>query len=86
MNDFITKFLAEMLERFKTSNPKTFAISALAVLTLTYSAQQGTLLGLYSLPEAVSAFIKWVGPLLGTLMSTQTFAFLSGKSRAARKS
>lgn len=86
MNDFITKFLAEMLERFKTSNPKTFAVSALVVLTLTYSAQQGTLLGLYSLPEAFTAVIKWVGPLLGTLISTSTFKFLSPKSQAARKS
>lgn len=86
MNEFITKFLAEFLERFKTSNPKTFAVSALVVLTLTYSAQQGTLLGLYTLPEAVAAFIKWVGPFVGTVISTSTFNFLSARSQAARKS
>lgn len=86
MNDFITKFLAEMLERFKTANPKTFAVLALVVLTLTYSAQQGNLLGLYPLPEAVAAAIKWIGPLLGTLISAQTFRYISEESREARKS
>ncbi len=84
MTDFITRFLAELIEKFKVANPKTFAVLALILLVLIYGAQQGSLLGVWDMPEQISDLIKWIGPFLATLLGTSTFKFLSPSSQERR--
>ncbi len=84
MTDFITRFLAEIIEKFKVANPKVFAMLALILLVLIYGAQQGNLLGVWPLPAMVKDFIQWVGPLLATLLGSSTFRYLSPESKERR--
>lgn len=83
--DFITRFLAELIEKFKAQNPRTFAVIALVLLTLIYSAQQGSFLGVWTLPEMAIKVINFVAPVLLALVGSQTFKFLSPASQERRE-
>lgn len=84
MNDIITGFLAELLEKFKLKNPKVYAVVVFVLMAAIYVAQQGSVFGLFSLSPTVSAIITWVSAILAALFSSQTFAYLSPTSKAKR--
>lgn len=84
MNDFITKYLAELLEKFKLKNPKVYAVVIVLLLAAIYFAQQGTAFGLFTLSPAVASIVQWVSVILGMLFSSSTFQFLSPTSQAKR--
>lgn len=84
MNDIITGFLAELLEKFKLKNPKVYAVVVVVLLTAVYVAQQGTVFGLFTLSPAVSGIITWISVILAALFSSQTFAYLKPTSQAKR--
>lgn len=81
MNQIITRFLAELLEKFKLQNPKLYAVVIVVLMAAIYFAQQGTLFGLFSLSPLVADIIQWVGIILAGLFSTSTFQFLSPESQ-----
>ena len=84
MNDLITRFLAELLEKFKLKSPKVYGIVIAALLATIAFAQQGTAFGLFSLPPVLADVVQWVATVLAALLSTQTFNFLSAESQAKR--
>lgn len=84
MNEFITRFLAELLEKFKVANPKTYAIIMVVLFTTIYFAQQGSLLGLFELSPFLASVVNWLSILLASLFSSSTFGFLSPASQAKR--
>lgn len=84
MNEFITRFLAELLEKFKLQNPKVYAIVVVVLMVGIYFAQQGSFLGLFTLSPVVASVIEWVSIILTGLFSSSTFGFLSASSQAKR--
>jgi len=84
MNDFITRFLAELLEKFKLQNPKVYAVVIVLLLGAVYVAQQGSVFGLFTLSPAASSVITWLAVILAGLFSSSTFPFLSPESKAKR--
>lgn len=82
--DWITKLLASLFEAFKMKNPKVAAFILLMAATAVAFAEQGTLLGLISLPEWAAATVKWVGMFLLALTGSQTFQYISPAKQKAR--
>lgn len=84
MNDVITRFLAELLEKFKLKNPKVYAVVIVLLMAAVFVAQQGSVFGLFTLSPAVASVITWLSLILAGLFSTSTFPFLSPASKARR--
>lgn len=84
MNEIITHFLAELLEKFKLKNPKLYAVIIVILMTGIYFAQQGTFFGVFTLPPLWANVVEWVGIILAGLFSSSTFSFLSPASQAKR--
>ena len=84
MNDFITRFLAELLEKFKLKNPKVYAVVVVLLMVAIYFAEQGTAFGIFTVSPLVADIIQWASVILGMLFSSQTFPFLSPTSQANR--
>lgn len=84
MTDFITRYLAEILEKFKLKNPKVYAVVVVVLMAAVYFAQQGSFFGLFTLSPVVASVIEWVSIILAGLFSTSTFPFLSPTSQANR--
>ena len=76
-NDFLTKLLAQIFETFKMKNPKLAALVILLLLSLQYVATQGSVLGLFMLPEWLAGGIDLVSRILAALVGSSTFHFLS---------
>lgn len=74
--DWLTQLLASLIDTFKTKNPKVFAIVALVLLALNFTADQGTLLGVFTIPEAVAFWIDKATTLLGFMLGARTVNFL----------
>jgi len=77
MNDFITKLLAQLFDSFKTKNPKVAAVLILVLVTLVNFAEQGTMLGLISLPEWAAETVKWVSLVLLGILGSRTTQILA---------
>lgn len=84
MNQIITRFLAELLEKFKIGNPKLYAVIIVVLMVGIYFAQQGTLFGLFTLPPLWAGVVEWAGIILAGLFSSSTFPFLSVLSQSKR--
>ena len=84
MNEFITKYLAEILEKFKLKNPKVYGAVVVVLLVAIYFAQQGTAFGIFTVSPLVADLIQWASVILGMLFSSQTFPFLSPESKDKR--
>jgi len=84
MNEIITRFLAELLEKFKLKNPKVYGVVVVVLLVAIYFAEQGTAFGVFTVSPLVAEIIKWASVILGMLFSSQTFPFLSPTSQAKR--
>lgn len=74
--DFITRFLAQIFETFKTKNPKLHGIIVLVLGAVVYFADKGSLLGLWSLSGQWADALKWISTFLGFLVSSRTVQFL----------
>lgn len=79
MNDFLTKFLAGLFDKFKLDNPKAAAFVLLVLGLLMYFATQGTLLGLFTLPQWASQLIVWVSAVVGALTGSRTSRYMAKK-------
>lgn len=77
MNDFITKLLAQLFDAFKAKNPKVAAVLILVLVTLINFAEQGTMLGLLSLPQWAAETVKWVSLILLGIMGSRTSQILA---------
>lgn len=72
MNDFIIGLILKVWDTFKIKNPKIAAVVILALGAVVYFANQGTLLGLFILPEWASGVLQFLGTLLGFLIAPHT--------------
>lgn len=82
--DWLTQMLAGLINTFKAKNPKVFALIALGLLSVNFTADQGNILGVFAVPEAVSFWIDKATTLLGVMLGAHTFNFLPGKAKDAR--
>jgi hypothetical protein len=69
--DFISKILAQIFEKFKQSNPVVASIIALVMIVTVYTAEQGTLLGVFELPIWASDTLKWISTIVLALNGTK---------------
>lgn len=83
--DFITQFLARLFEQFKAKNPTVAGIVLLVLVAITHTAHQGTLLGLYDLPEWASGALQFIGLFLIAVTGSETFRYLPPELQAKRK-
>jgi len=84
MQDFITRWIAQLLEKFKLENPKVFALLGALLLALTHFAEQGTVLGAFTLPEWAATALGWVAKLAMLLFGAHTFKHLPAAEQKAR--
>lgn len=77
MNDFLTSLLANLWDKFKVKNAKLATLIVLFLGTLVYFADQGTLLGIFDLPDWAAVAIQWVGTFLGFITGSRTTADLN---------
>ena len=75
--DFITQFFASLFAKFKQSNPAVAGIIALILLTLVHFADQGTLLGVFTLQTWAAEVAKWVGSIALALNGASTGQFIN---------
>ena len=85
MSEQLNQIIAKILENFRQKNPKLYAVLFVVLLTAIYFAQQGTLFGLFKLPDLIAKAVSWVSIILGFLSSSQVFNFLPPAQQAARK-
>ena len=74
MNYLVTIF-AGIFARFKQKNPAVAGVIALALLCVVYAADQGTLLGVFTLPTWAAEAIKWLGIIAATVNGASTHQF-----------
>jgi hypothetical protein len=71
MNLFI-QFFAAMFAKFKQKNPAIAGIIALVLIVAVYTAEQGTALGIFTLPSWAAEAVKSVSLLLLALNGAHT--------------
>ena len=74
MNYLVTIF-AGIFARFKQKNPAVAGIIALVLLCVVYAADQGTLLGVFTLPTWAADAVKWLGTIVLTVNGASTHQF-----------
>jgi hypothetical protein len=84
-NDLLTRLLAGLFETFKTKNPKLAALIILLLGAVQYVANQGGVLGVFSLPEWLASGLDVVSWILAALVGSSTFNFLSPEAKARRE-
>lgn len=72
MNDFLTALLVQLWDKFKAKNAKVATLIVLLLGTVIYFADQGTLLGVITIPQGVSDVLKWLGTALLALQGSRT--------------
>ncbi len=82
MPDFLVNLLVNLWDKFKAKNAKIATLIVLALGTLVYFADQGTLAGIFELPAAVATAIQWLGTLLLALQGSRTSADLAKQNEA----
>lgn len=75
--DFITALLVQLWDKFKAKNAKVATLIALALGTILYFADQGTLLGIIDLPDWAEAVIKYLTAFLLAVGGSRTSADLA---------
>jgi len=79
--DFITTFFAGLFAKFKQSNPAVAGIIALVLFTVVHFADQGSLLGVFSLPEWLAEAVKWVGSVALALNGASTSQYVNSNKQ-----
>ncbi len=75
--DFLTKILAQLFDTFKANNPKVAAIIILVLMTIIGFADQGSMLGLFSLPGWAAETLKWVSTVILAIVGSRTAKYLT---------
>lgn len=75
--EFLVQLLAKLFAGFKLKNPVAAAAVLLLLSVITYTASQGSLLGLYALPEWARPVLTFVGLFLTAVTGSQTYQYLS---------
>lgn len=66
--DAITSFLASLFNAFRLKNPAVAGIVLLALSTITATAMQGDVLGLFHLEGIVKQIVQWLALTLTALV------------------
>jgi hypothetical protein len=72
MNDFLTGLLVNLWDKFKAKNAKLATLIVLILGTVLYFADQGTLLGVITIPAGVASVLKWLATALLALQGSRT--------------
>jgi len=72
MNSFIIGLILKLWDTFKIKNPKVAALVMIALGAIVYFANQGTLLGLITLPPWAAGAVQFIATLLGFLSAPHT--------------
>ena len=75
MNLFI-QFFAAVFAKFKQKNPVVAGIIALVLIVAVYTAEQGTALGIFALPNWAAEGVKTVSLLLLALNGAHTSQYV----------
>lgn len=75
--DFITALLVQLWDKFKAKNAKVATLIVLALGTILYFADQGTLLGVVDLPDWAEMVIKYLTTFLLAIQGSRTTADLA---------
>jgi hypothetical protein len=75
--DFLIRLLAQLFDRFKLKNPAAATGVLFVLALLIHAASEGTLLGLFALPEWASTAIEYVGLFLMAVTGSRTYNVLN---------
>ena len=75
MNLFI-QFFAAVFAKFKQKNPAVAGIIALVLIVAVYTAEQGTALGIFTLPSWAAEAVKTVSLLILALNGAHTSQYV----------
>lgn len=78
--DFLTALLVQLWDKFKAKNAKVATLIVLVLGTVLYFADQGTLLGIVTLPEWATGIVKFLTTFLLALQGSRTTADLKRQS------
>lgn len=74
--DFLVTIFASIFAKFKQKNPAVAGIIALALMVVIYTANQGTLLGVFAIPQWASEILSGLSTVLLALNGASTAAYL----------
>lgn len=80
MNEILTSFFANVFAKFKQANPVVAGILALVALTIVGFAENGTLLGVFTLPTWASTVVKIVGTIFLTVNGAHTTGYIKSEN------
>lgn len=83
--DFLTQILARLFDKFKVDHPKQAAIVLLVLVSFVFFADQGTFLGVFTLPAWAAEAIKWVSVITAALSGSRTVQYLPADLRKERE-
>lgn len=78
--NYLVQIFAGIFARFKQKNPVVAGIIALVLLAVVYTADQGTALGVFTLPVWAADAIKWLGTIALAVNGASTHQFDSNES------
>lgn len=73
--EFLVELLARFFSGFKLKNPVAAAAVLLGLSAITYTATQGSFLGLFNLPTWAEPVITFVGLFLTAVTGSQTWQY-----------
>ena len=73
--NYLVQIFAGIFARFKQKNPAVAGIIALASMGVIYTADQGTALGVFALPEWAADAVKWLGTIVLAVNGASTHQF-----------
>lgn len=79
--NFLVELLARLFSSFKLKNPMVASIVLLALSAITYTATQGSFLGLFPLPAWAEQVVVFVGLFLTAVTGSQTFQYLPKEAK-----
>lgn len=75
--DFIIQFIAKFFRNFRVKNPLVASIVLLLLATGSYTAAQGSLYGLFALPEWAGTVLSYVGLFLTAVTAPEVYPTLA---------
>lgn len=75
--DWIIQLLARLFSAFKLKNPVVAGVILLLVGAAVKTAQDGVLLGLFTLPAWANQVVQYVGLFLLAVTGSQTYQYLN---------
>lgn len=84
--NYIVELLAKLFATFKLKNPMLASVVLLVLGAVSYTAQQGTFLGLFVLPEWATPALSFVALFLTAVTGSQTYQYLNNPKASTAKS